>query len=169
MPNARIIAEELGMVPVRHVDLAIGMGATFLDQAISETQRFMPREWLDLYTRSPADKLIVAQGAGDSMFPTIHHNDLVLIDTTQNIPQMSDQVFAVSYCGLGCVKRLRPTNDGGGSSSPITQPSPPSPPMTANSTFWAAWSRSSGRCDPRRGPDGSHRLPRELKTSIMDV
>lgn len=113
MPNARIIAEELGMVPVRHVDLAIGMGATFLDQAISETQRFMPREWLDLYTRSPADKLIVAQGAGDSMFPTIHHNDLVLIDTTQNIPQMSDQVFAVSYCGLGCVKRLRPTNDGG--------------------------------------------------------
>jgi hypothetical protein len=92
------------------------------------------------------------------MFPTIHHNDLVLIDTTQNIPQMSDQVFAVSYCGLGCVKRLRPTNDGGGSSSPITQPSPPSPPMTANSTFWAAWSRSSGRCDPRR-PDGSHRLP----------
>jgi transcriptional regulator with XRE-family HTH domain len=26
MPNARVIAEELGMVPVRHVDLAIGMG-----------------------------------------------------------------------------------------------------------------------------------------------
>jgi hypothetical protein len=51
----------------------------------------------DLYTRSPADKLIVAQGLGDSMFPTMqttiwfdrHH---------QSIPQMSDQVWAVS-CG----------------------------------------------------------------------
>jgi len=113
IPSARVIAEELGMVPVRHVDLAIGMGATFLDQPITETERFMPREWLDLYTRSPADKLIVAQGSGDSMFPTIQHNDLVLIDTTQSNPQMSDQIFAVSYCGLGCVKRLRPTKDGG--------------------------------------------------------
>jgi phage repressor protein C with HTH and peptisase S24 domain len=47
------------------------------------------------------------------MFPTIQHNDLVLIDTTQSNPQMSDQIFAVSYCGLGCVKRLRPTKDGG--------------------------------------------------------
>jgi transcriptional regulator with XRE-family HTH domain len=101
IPSAKVIAEELGMVPVRHVDLAIGMGATFLDQPITETERFMPREWLDLYTRSPADKLIVAQGSGDSMFPTIQHNDLVLIDTTQSNPQMSDQIFAVSYCGLG--------------------------------------------------------------------
>ncbi len=113
VPSASVVAEEMGMVAVREVDLAIGMGASYLDQPVGEVQRLFPREWLDLYTRAPAEQLLIAKGSGDSMTPTLHDNDLLLIDTTQNAPRLTDQIWAVSYCGFGSVKRLRPTNDGG--------------------------------------------------------
>jgi phage repressor protein C with HTH and peptisase S24 domain len=107
------VAAELGLVPVREVDLAIGLGAAYLDQAVSAAVQYFPREWLDLYTRAPSDKLIITRGSGDSMIPTFLDNDLILIDTTQTTPRLADQIWAVSYCGLGSVKRLRPTKDGG--------------------------------------------------------
>jgi phage repressor protein C with HTH and peptisase S24 domain len=112
-PSVAVVAGAMGLVPVREVDLAIGLGAAYLDQPISDVQRMFPREWLDLYTRAPAESLIIARGSGDSMIPTILDNDLLLIDTTQAVPRLADQVWAVSYCGLGCVKRLRPSKDGG--------------------------------------------------------
>jgi phage repressor protein C with HTH and peptisase S24 domain len=112
-PSASVVAAEMGMVQVRQVDLAIGMGATYLDQPTEEMQHLFPREWLNIYTRAPAEKLLIVKGSGDSMVPTMHDNDLLLIDTTQSMPRLTDQVWAVSYCGLGSVKRLRPTNDGG--------------------------------------------------------
>lgn len=113
VPSASAVAAEMGMVEVRQVDLAIGMGATYLDQPVEEVQHLFPREWLNIYTRASAEKLLIVKGSGDSMVPTMHDNDLLLIDTSQNAPRLTDQVWAVSYCGLGCVKRLRPTNDGG--------------------------------------------------------
>lgn len=112
-PSVAVVAQEMGLVPVREVDLAIGLGAAYLDQPIADVSRMFPREWLDLYTRAPAESLIIARGSGDSMIPTILDNDLLLIDTSQTMPRLADQVWAVSYCGLGCVKRLRPSKDGG--------------------------------------------------------
>jgi phage repressor protein C with HTH and peptisase S24 domain len=106
-------AADLGLVPVREVDLALGFGAAYLDQDIGSAVRYFPREWLDLYTRAPADKLIITRGSGDSMVPTLFDQDLILIDTSDRMPRLTDQVWAVSYCGLGSVKRLRPTKDGG--------------------------------------------------------
>jgi hypothetical protein len=98
-PSVAVVAGAMGLVPVREVDLAIGLGAAYLDQPISDVQRMFPREWLDLYTRAPAESLIIARGSGDSMIPTILDNDLLLIDTTQAVPRLADQVWAVSYCG----------------------------------------------------------------------
>lgn len=112
------VAEAAGLVPVRQVDLAYGMGATFLDTvadeiAVEEVTEFFPAQWLRQFTKAPASKLFFAQGVGDSMAPTLTPNDTIIIDTSVDRLTMADQIWAVTYCGLGMIKRLRPTKDGG--------------------------------------------------------
>lgn len=107
------IADELGLVPLREIDLAYGMGATFLDVPITDNIQHFPAQWLRQYSNAPADKLFFARGAGDSMFPTLLDSDTLLIDTSVQTLTMSDQVWALAYCGLGMIKRLRPSKDGG--------------------------------------------------------
>lgn len=115
LPVQRIedVAEEAGLVPVRQIDLAYGMGATFLDMVVDEVTQFFPVDWLRQFTKAPASKLFFAQGVGDSMQPTLAPNDTLIIDTSVDRLTMSDQIWAVTYCGLGMIKRLRPTKDGG--------------------------------------------------------
>lgn len=107
------VAEEAGLVPVRQIDLAYGMGATFLDMVVDEVTQFFPVDWLRQFTKAPASKLFFAQGVGDSMQPTLAPNDTLIIDTSVDRLTMSDQIWAITYCGLGMIKRLRPSKDGG--------------------------------------------------------
>lgn len=112
------LAEMAGLVPIRQIDLAYGMGATFLDtiagdMAVEEVTEFFPVHWLRQFTKAPASKLFFAQGVGDSMSPTLTPNDTIIIDTSIDRLTMADQIFAITYCGLGMIKRLRPTKDGG--------------------------------------------------------
>lgn len=106
-------AAELGMVAVRELDLAFGMGATFLDVPVTEQVRYFPREWLRQFTKAPPEHLAWVQGTGDSMAPTLLDSDTLLLDLSKKSLSMADQIWALSYCGLGMVKRLRPTPDGG--------------------------------------------------------
>jgi phage repressor protein C with HTH and peptisase S24 domain len=103
------------LVEIAEIDLAYGMGASFLDEddgaVVANTMPF-PREWLRNFTRSPADQLFFARGAGDSMMPTIHDSDIVLIDRSQATPKMADQIWAFAFGGVGMIKRLRPRPDG---------------------------------------------------------
>lgn len=103
-----------GVVPVRQIDLKFGMGASYLDgDHPGETVHHFPAVWLRQYTKAPAEQLYFAEGFGDSMQPTLQANDLVLIDTSQQTMRMADAIWAVSFNGLGMIKRLRPTRDGG--------------------------------------------------------
>lgn len=106
-------AAELGMVAVRELDLAFGMGATFLDVPVTEQVRYFPREWLRQFTKAAPEHLAWVQGVGDSMAPTLLDSDTLLLDLSKKSLSMSDQIWALAYCGLGMVKRLRPTPDGG--------------------------------------------------------
>jgi len=112
-PSAKVVAAELGLVAVRELDLTLGMGSTYLDVPVTETIRHFPIEWLRLYTRSDPENLIFAQGVGDSMMPTLLDSDLLLIDCSQQTLNVSDKIWAVSYAGLGAIKRLRAKPDGG--------------------------------------------------------
>ncbi len=112
-PSAETVAAELGLVAVRELDLTLGMGSTYLDVPVTETIRHFPIEWLRLYTRADPANLIFAQGVGDSMMPTLLDSDLLLIDCSQQSLNVSDKIWAVSYAGLGAVKRLRAKPDGG--------------------------------------------------------
>lgn len=113
VPAKEDIASELGLVAVRELDLSLGMGATYLDVPVTETIRHFPIEWLRLYTRASPDLLFFAQGMGDSMEPTIRDSDLILIDCSQTTLNISDKIWAISYAGLGAIKRLRARPDGG--------------------------------------------------------
>lgn len=110
---AEDIAAEHGLLPIRQIDLAFGMGATYLDVPVEEETLFFPAQWLRQFTNAPASKLFFAQGVGDSMLPTLAPNDTLIIDCSIERLTMADQIWALSYCGLGMIKRLRPTKDGG--------------------------------------------------------
>lgn len=105
--------EEPDIVPVREIDLAYGMGATYLDVPVTEEVHHFPRTWLRRYTRSAPDKLYFAQGIGDSMEPTLHDSDLLLIDTAQRQLTSADRIWVVTYADCGMIKRLRPVPGGG--------------------------------------------------------
>ncbi|WP_052117833.1 XRE family transcriptional regulator [Novosphingobium pentaromativorans] len=113
VPSTESVASELGLVPVREIDLSLGMGSTYLDVPVTETIRHFPIEWLRLYTRAAPEQLFFAQGAGDSMEPTLRDSDLLLIDCSQQNLNISDKIWAITYAGLGAIKRLRALPNGG--------------------------------------------------------
>jgi phage repressor protein C with HTH and peptisase S24 domain len=58
-------------------------------------------------TISPADRIRIVDGVGDSMQPTIHDRDLLFIDINQRDLNAQDRIWAIWLFGLGAVKRLR--------------------------------------------------------------
>lgn len=112
LPTPDMMAEHLGLVEIRELDLSYGMGASYLDSPAKARTRHFPEGWLRLYTSSTADKLFFARAIGDSMAPTLVDGDLVLIDTADQEPRFSDQIWAIAYGVVGMIKRLRPMPDG---------------------------------------------------------
>jgi phage repressor protein C with HTH and peptisase S24 domain len=113
-PTADDIADQVGGVRIREIDLDYGMGASWIDGVpVTEVERVFPADWLVQFTRAHPQYLFFAHGAGDSMMPTIMDRDIVLIDTTQQTLNMADRIWAVAFGGAGMIKRLRPQPDGG--------------------------------------------------------
>lgn len=111
-PDQRL-APAAQVVPVREIDLTLGMGARYLDVPVTETVRHFSRDWIRQYTRAAPEHLLFAQGVGDSMKPTLEDSDLLLIDCSQQTLNMADKIWAISYADCGSVKRLRPVPGGG--------------------------------------------------------
>ena len=113
LPSTEAVAADLGLVPVRELDLTFGMGATYMDAPVTEQSRHFSRDWLRQYTRADPENLLFAQGVGDSMMPTLLDSDLMLIDCSQRSLNISDKIWAIAYADCGMVKRLRPVPGGG--------------------------------------------------------
>lgn len=105
--------EDEDIVKIQEIDLAFGMGSTFLDVPVKEKPRIFSRTLLSSLTHANPSKIYMARGIGDSMAPTIHNDDIILIDASANTIRMSDQIWAFAYGGFGMIKRLRPMPDGG--------------------------------------------------------
>ncbi|MEV5032120.1 helix-turn-helix transcriptional regulator [Sphingobium sp. LMC3-1-1.1] len=112
LPSTDVIAGELGLVPVREIDLRYGMGATELEVPVTTTVRHFSRDWIKIYTGASPDHLYFAQGIGDSMAPTILDSDLLLIDASEQTLHLADKIWACAYGNSGMVKRLRQMADG---------------------------------------------------------
>lgn len=102
------------LVLVDSIDLSFGMGGTFLDSEIEVEQAKFSRTWLRQFTSAPAHLLFSTKGIGDSMMPTIHDRDVLIVDRGQTslVDQMNDKIWAITFGGLGMVKRLRRMPDG---------------------------------------------------------
>lgn len=99
------------LVPIESIDLQYGLGATFTDQHVEAEVLQFPRPWIESFTTTPSHLLTFARGRGDSMMPTIHSNDMVLIDRSQRTIAERDAIWAFSIGDIGGIKRLRPAGD----------------------------------------------------------
>lgn len=98
-------------IPV--IDLAYGMGGTYLDNIDPDARSEpFPLSFIRRYTKAKAEDLVIADGLGDSMAPTIGSSDQLLIDRSLNALRVADQIWCFSFGGVGMVKRLRPRPDG---------------------------------------------------------
>lgn len=129
-PPAEDVAQDLGLVAVKEVDLALGLGGGYIDDvAVLETTRYFPASWLRELTRAPAEHLVFARTKGDSMKPTLSDGDIVIIDLTQKRIREQDGVYAIAVAQLGMVKRIWANPDG---SYKIKSDNPSVAPETAH-------------------------------------
>lgn len=100
-------------VEIQEWDFAYGMGGgTFLDLPVTGDRHQFSRAWLRQFTHAPPEKLFLARGTGDSMSPTIHDSDIVIIDTSERMARVGDKIWALAYGDVGLIKRVRPMPDG---------------------------------------------------------
>jgi phage repressor protein C with HTH and peptisase S24 domain len=102
-----LAAEQLDLVGIQQIDLAYGMGATFADGPVEVELLRFPKAWVQSITSSPPQMLTWASGRGDSMAPTIHDGDIVLLDRSQRRVIEQDALWAYTVGDLGAIKRLR--------------------------------------------------------------
>lgn len=113
LPIVRDISADDGMIEIKSLDLSYSMGpGTELESYIEEEPINFDPVFLRRLTRAPYSRLRLARGMGDSMLPTLLPGDVVMIDTTQQMLNMSDRVFAVALHGAAAIKRLRLAKDG---------------------------------------------------------
>lgn len=99
--------------PVTRLDLSYSMGpGRDLDDSYVDGEAFeFDIGFLRSMTITPADRLRIVDGIGDSMQPTIHDRDLLFIDINQATLNAQDRIWAIWLFGLGAVKRLRAIDD----------------------------------------------------------
>jgi phage repressor protein C with HTH and peptisase S24 domain len=98
---------------IRSVDLSYAMGdGTNLEHYYEEEGVLFDPNFIRALTRASSDKLFLARGDGDSMFPTLINDDQVLIDTTQTTLNQQDRIWACALHGAGMIKRLRVVGEG---------------------------------------------------------
>lgn len=103
------------VVEIDAIDLAFGLGGSFLDADHVEAEKIVfSRTWLRRFTQAPPEMLFSTQGIGDSMMPSIHDRDIVIVDRSQNRldGNVGDKFWAIVFGGVGMIKRLRPMPDG---------------------------------------------------------
>lgn len=107
------LADELDLAIIPEIDIGYSMGGGTITESYEQTG-IVPfsRSWLRSVMLGSFDDLFVARGDGDSMEPTLHDGDIVLIDTAQKSIRKQDRIWAVSYGELGMIKRVRRSPDG---------------------------------------------------------
>lgn len=109
--SAQDLRQQVDFVEIQQVDHAYGLGATFADGHVDVEVLQFPRTWVEAITTSPPALLTWARGKGDSMAPTIHDGDLVLLDRSQRHVTEQDALWAYTVGDLGSIKRLRVKGD----------------------------------------------------------
>lgn len=114
LPTARALASQLDVVELPLLDMQYSMGGGADLSDYPEVEMIpVARKWVRHFTSSSSENLFLLTGRGDSMLPTINDGDLLLGDRSQNVPRMSDQIWALTYYNMGMIKRIQPAEGGG--------------------------------------------------------
>ena len=113
IPPTRGVADGDGSIALKRINLGFAMGdGTNLDDYVEEGTIDFDANLLRVITQSPPHRIVVADGVGDSMQPTLLDSDMIVIDTLQNQLNKWDRIWAMSLHGAGAVKRLGPADRG---------------------------------------------------------
>jgi phage repressor protein C with HTH and peptisase S24 domain len=96
--------ERFVLLPVYEARAAAGAPIEGSD-SVSHRTAFR-EDWLRRITRAPLDKLAVLTVDGDSMEPTLRHDDTVLIDLDQRRPTAREGIYVIRVDGGLQVKRV---------------------------------------------------------------
>jgi len=102
---------ELDTVGIQHIDQAYGLGAMFTDSPVEVEVLQFPKVWVDSITSTNPFFLTWTRGRGDSMEPTIHDGDLILLDRSRRSVDEADALWAFTVGDVGAIKRLRVKGD----------------------------------------------------------
>lgn len=121
------------LVYIREVDIRLAMGEGTVVEDFPATQ-LVPFNlgFIRGVTRSNTRDLLIMTGQGESMEPTLLRSDLLMIDTADRKPAVSDQIWAFNYAGGGMIKRLRRVRENGRDRFLIVSDNPLVPPQTAD-------------------------------------
>jgi len=94
---------------VMRMDLSYAMGpGTNIDEDYIEGEPVeLDIGFLRRLTPSAPEMLRIVNGIGDSMQPTIHDSEELILDLGQRRLNMQDRIWAMSLYGVGAVKRLK--------------------------------------------------------------
>ncbi|MEM8575540.1 MAG: S24 family peptidase [Pseudomonadota bacterium] len=92
------------LVPVHGVTASAGHGAVVVDEAVEYSLAFPP-DYLRNITNSKPDKLAIISVKGESMEPTLLHDDVVLLDTSKTNLSY-DGLFVLRFDDALHVKRV---------------------------------------------------------------
>lgn len=95
--------------PVMRMNLSYAMGpGTNLDEDYIEGEPVqLDIGFLRRLTPSAPGMLRIVNGIGDSMQPTIHDSEELILDLGQRTLNLQDRIWAMSLYGVGAVKRLK--------------------------------------------------------------
>jgi phage repressor protein C with HTH and peptisase S24 domain len=104
MPANVETSEDYVTIPRLMVDISAGSG-TLVSQFHKEERYYFRNEWIKTHLGVKSSELRMLYVRGDSMEPTLYHNDILLVDTTKKAP--SPPGVFVLFDGFGLMpKRL---------------------------------------------------------------
>ncbi|MFC4255410.1 helix-turn-helix transcriptional regulator [Croceibacterium xixiisoli] len=96
------------IVQIQRLDLSLSMGpGTVIDDYVEAEPVSFDLAFIRRITRSPAHRLKLVTGIGDSMYPTLNWGDAILIDTTDRALAKQDGIYWIDLFGAAGLKRLR--------------------------------------------------------------
>lgn len=102
---------EIEMVGIQYIDQTFGMGGRYSDSPVQIDVLRFPKVWVESITSTPATLLTWTEGRGDSMEPTIHDRDIILLDRSQRRVDEQDAIWAFTIGDVAAMKRLRVKGD----------------------------------------------------------
>lgn len=109
--HSEAVVPEAVQIASLNVEVSAGGGAVVTEEQ-SGAHYYFRRSWIRDQLQVSPDKLRMLHVSGDSMAPTLHDNDVILVDVGRRVPHPPG-IF-VLFDGLGLVVKRLETAGGGG-------------------------------------------------------